>query len=151
MPSCRGGSRIASTIPNLFPILGTEAYLYLSGSGLELTTVLALTIAFGIAVDDTVHFLSHYLHGRRKEGRNHIEAVKHTLERIGGAIIATTIILCSGTAIVAFAELPQVALFGQLFVITLALALLGDLFILPGAARGGRQVLRSDRRVRAGR
>lgn len=130
---------IASTIPNLFPILGTEAYLYLSGSGLELTTVLALTIAFGIAVDDTVHFLSHYLHGRRKEGRDHISAVKHTLERIGGAIIATTIILCSGTAIVAFAELPQVALFGQLFVITLALALLGDLFILPALlVAGGR-------------
>ncbi len=128
---------IASTIPNLFPILGTEAWLYLTGSGLELTTVLALTIAFGIAVDDTVHFLSHYLHGRRKEGRDHISAVKHTLERIGGAIIATTIILCSGTAIVAFAELPQVALFGQLFVITLALALLGDLFILPALLVAG--------------
>ena len=63
--------------------------------------------------------------------------MKHTLERIGGAIIATTIILCSGTAIVAFAELPQVALFGQLFVITLALALLGDLFILPALLVAG--------------
>lgn len=128
---------IASTIPNLFPILGTEAYLWITGAGLQLTTVIALTIAFGIAVDDTIHFLSHYLHGRRKEGRSHIEAVKHTLERIGGAIIATTIILCSGTAIVAFAELPQVALFGQLFVITLALALLGDLFILPALLVAG--------------
>lgn len=129
----------ASTIPNLFPILGTEAYLWLSGAGLQLTTVIALTIAFGIAVDDTIHFLSHYLHGRRKEGRNHIDSVRHTLERIGGAIIATTIILCSGTAIVAFSALPQVALFGQLFVITLALALLGDLFILPALlVAGGR-------------
>ncbi len=127
----------ASAIPNLFPILGTEAWLWLSGSGLQLTTVIALTIAFGIAVDDTVHFLSHYLHGRREEGRSHEDAVKHTLLRIGGAIVATTIILCAGTAILVFSALPQVALFGSLFVITLALAVLGDLFILPALLMAG--------------
>ncbi len=110
---------LATAIPNLFPVLGTEAWLYFSGAGLQLTTVLSLTIAFGIAVDDTTHFLSHYLHARRAEGYSHLDAVKHTMERIGGAIIATTLILCSGTAIVMFSELPQVALFGTLFVITL--------------------------------
>jgi predicted RND superfamily exporter protein len=128
---------LASAIPNLFPILGTEAYLWSTGAGLQLTTVIALTIAFGIAVDDTVHFLSHYLHSRREERRGHADAVRHTLTRIGGAIVATTIILCSGTAIVAFSDLPQVALFGSLFVITLALALLGDLFILPALLMAG--------------
>ena len=128
---------LASAIPNLFPVLGTEAWLYFSGQGLQLTTVIALTIAFGIAVDDTVHFLSHYLHSRREEGHNHMDAVKHTLDRIGGAIVATTIILCSGTVIVAFSALPQVALFGTLFVITLALAVLGDLFILPSLLAAG--------------
>lgn len=128
---------LASAIPNLFPILGAEAWLWYSGSGLQLTTVIALTIAFGIAVDDTVHFLSHYLHGRREEGRSHEDAVQHTLLRIGGAIVATTIILCAGTAIIMFSELPQVALFGSLFVITLALAILGDLFILPALLMAG--------------
>ncbi len=128
---------LASAIPNLFPVLGTEAWLYFSGQGLQLTTVIALTIAFGIAVDDTVHFLSHYLHSRREEKRSHMDAIKHTLDRIGGAIVATTIILCSGTVIVAFSELPQVALFGSLFVITLALAVLGDLFILPSLLAAG--------------
>ncbi|HEY9010547.1 MAG TPA: efflux RND transporter permease subunit [Devosia sp.] len=136
-----GSWRIAlvSVVPNLFPILGTEAYLWWTGAGLQLTTVLALTIAFGIAVDDTIHFLSHYVGARREHGLSHQDAVKRTLERIGGAIIATTIILCAGTAIVAFSELPQVALFGSLFVIALALALLGDLFILPALlVAGGR-------------
>ncbi len=129
----------ATAIPNLFPILGTEAYLYFSGSGLQLTTVLSLTIAFGIAVDDTTHFLSHYLHSRREEGYSHMDAIHHTMERIGGAIVAATLILCSGTAIVMFSELPQVALFGTLFVITLALALIGDVFILPALlVAGGR-------------
>lgn len=128
---------LASAIPNLFPILGTEAWLYFSGSGLQLTTVIALTIAFGIAVDDTVHFLSHYLHSRRNEGMSHEDAVRHTLNRIGGAIVATTIILCAGVAIVTFSELPQVALFGTLFVSTLAFALIGDLFILPALLAAG--------------
>lgn len=128
---------LASAIPNLFPVLGTEAWLYFTGQGLQLTTVIALTIAFGIAVDDTVHFLSHYLHSRREEGRPHLEAVKHTLDRIGGAIVATTIILCSGVIIVTFSELPQVALFGTLFVSTLAFAVIGDLFILPALLAAG--------------
>lgn len=128
---------MATAIPNLFPVLGAEAYLWWSGAGLQLTTVLSLTIAFGIAVDDTTHFLSHYLHARREEGREHRDAVRHTMERIGGAIVATTIILCSGTGIVATSGLPQVALFGSLFVITLALALIGDVFILPALLVAG--------------
>ncbi|QQR40496.1 efflux RND transporter permease subunit [Devosia rhizoryzae] len=128
---------LASAIPNLFPVLGTEAWLYFTGQGLQLTTVIALTIAFGVAVDDTVHFLSHYLHSRRDEGLAHLDAVKHTLERIGGAIVATTIILCAGVVIVTFSELPQVALFGTLFVSTLAFAVIGDLFILPALLAAG--------------
>lgn len=130
---------LVSIIPNLFPILGTEAWLWAAGAGLQLTTVLALTIAFGIAVNDTIHFLAHYVQERREGHHTHLQAVKQTLERIGGAIIATTVILCAGTAIVAFSELPQVALFGQLFVSALVLALLGDLFILPALlVAGGR-------------
>ncbi|UJW85984.1 efflux RND transporter permease subunit [Devosia sp. SL43] len=139
---------LASAIPNLFPVLGTIAWLYLSGQGLQLTTVIALTIAFGIAVDDTVHFLSHYLHSRREEGRPHMEAVKHTLDRIGGAIVATTIILCSGVIIVTFSELPQVALFGTLFVSTLGFAVIGDLFILPALLAAGGKFFEPLARIR---
>jgi predicted RND superfamily exporter protein len=133
---------LASAIPNLFPILGTEAFMWISGQGLQLTTVIALTIAFGIAVDDTVHFLSHYLQERRERGRDHIVAVKETLDRLGGAIVATTIILCSGMAIVMFSELPLVAMFGQLFVTALGLALLGDLFLLPALLVAGEKFFR---------
>jgi predicted RND superfamily exporter protein len=133
---------LASAIPNLFPILGTEAFMWWTGQGLQLTTVIALTIAFGIAVDDTVHFLSHYLQERRERGRAHIDAVKETLERLGGAIVATTIILCSGMAIVVTSDLPQVAMFGQLFVTALGLALLGDLFLLPALLVAGEKFFR---------
>ncbi|MDB5615236.1 MAG: family transporter [Devosia sp.] len=141
---------LASAIPNLFPVLGTICWLYFSGQGLQLTTVMALTIAFGIAVDDTVHFLSHYLHSRREEGRPHLEAVKHTLDRIGGAIVATTIILCAGVVIVVFSDLPQVALFGTLFVSTLAFAVIGDLFILPALLAAGGKFFHPLGRIRVG-
>ena len=139
---------MASIVPNLFPILGTEAYLWLSGAGLQLTTVIALTIAFGIAVNDTIHFLSHYVHGRREEYRDHIGAIRNTLERIGGAIVATTVILCVGTAIVAYSDLPQVALFGRLFVLSLALALIGDLFMLPAILVAGARFFQPLARIR---
>jgi uncharacterized protein len=139
---------LASAIPNLFPVLGTEAWLYFSGQGLQLTTVIALTIAFGIAVDDTVHFLSHYLHARREEKMDHMGAIKHTLDRIGGAIVATTIILCSGVVIVTFSELPQVALFGTLFVSTLGFAVIGDLFILPALLVAGGKFFQPLGRIR---
>lgn len=132
---------LVSAVPNMFPILGTQAYLWITGAGLQLTSVMALTIAFGIAVNDTIHMLSHYMHGRREEQRGHLDSVRHTLNRIGGAIVATTVILCAGTIIVAFSELPQVALFGTLFVLSLSLALVGDLFMLPSLLVAGTRYL----------
>lgn len=140
---------LLSIIPNTFPILGTQAYLWAIDAGLQLTTVLALTIAFGIAVNDTIHMLAHYVQERREARLDHMAAIRRTLERIGGAVIATTVILCAGTFIVAFSELPQVALFGQLFVATLVLALVGDLFILPAILAAAPRFFEPLGRIRA--
>ena len=127
---------LLAIIPNILPILGTEVYLYFSGAGLQLTTVFALTIAFGIAVDDTIHFLATYIR-QRQNGLDHHKAVDRSLERIGPALVATTLILCAGTFVVIFSALPQVALFGTLTVLTLVLALVGDLLILPALMNAG--------------
>jgi len=127
---------LVSFVPNILPILGTEFYLWVTDSGLQLTTVIALTIAFGIAVDDTIHFLANYRRAR-VSGLAHDEAVHRALERVGPALVATTLILCAGTFIVVFSALPQVALFGTLTILTLALALIGDLFILPALLLAG--------------
>mgnify|MGYP000386219002 CR=1 FL=1 len=127
---------LVSFVPNILPILGTELYLFVSGAGLQLTTVIALTIAFGIAVDDTIHFLANYRRARQN-GFEHDAAVDRALERVGPALVATTLILCAGTLIGVFSALPQVALFGTLTVLTLLLALLGDLIILPAILLAG--------------
>jgi len=129
-------------IPNFAPILGTELYLWVSGAGLQLTTVISLTIAFGIAVDDTIHFMNHYVRAR-KQGCDHGEAVNRTMERVGPALIATTLILCAGTTVIIFSVLPQVALFGALCVLTLVLALLGDLIILPALLVAGGRMMKN--------
>ena len=128
-------------IPNFAPILGTELYLYVSGAGLQLTTVISLTIAFGIAVDDTIHFMNHYVRAR-KQGMEHRDAVNRTIEVVGPALIATTAILVAGTTVVIFSVLPQVALFGALCVLTLILALLGDLIILPALLIAGGRLMK---------
>ncbi|MBU1174000.1 MAG: MMPL family transporter [Alphaproteobacteria bacterium] len=127
---------LVAFIPNVLPILGTEVYLYFSGAGLQMTTVFALTIAFGIAVDDTIHFLANYVR-QRKAGLGHDAAIDRVLERVGPALVATTLILCGGTFVVAFSALPQVALFGTLTVLTLVLALAGDLVFLPAMLKAG--------------
>ncbi|MBK8083474.1 MAG: MMPL family transporter [Devosia sp.] len=133
---------LLSVIPNMLPILGTELYLYATGAGLQLTTVIALTIAFGIAVDDTIHFLATYLR-QRESGKANEEAVDLSLERIGPALVATTLIICAGTAVVMFSTIPPVALFGTLTVITLFIALLGDLVVLPSMLIAGGRFFRS--------
>ena len=133
---------LISFVPNILPILGTELFLWVSGSGLQLTTVIALTIAFGIAVDDTIHFLANYQRAR-KNGLDHDAAVDRALKRVGPALIATTLILVAGTFIVVFSALPQVALFGTLTVLTLLLALLGDLIILPAMLLAGGRIFNS--------
>lgn len=133
---------LLSVIPNMLPILGTELYLYTTGAGLQLTTVIALTIAFGIAVDDTIHFLATYLR-QRESGKANEEAVDLSLERIGPALVATTLIICAGTAVVMFSSIPPVALFGTLTVITLFIALLGDLVVLPSMLIAGGRFFRS--------
>jgi uncharacterized protein len=127
---------LVSLIPNALPILVTELFLYSSGIQLQLTTVISLTVAFGIAVDDTIHFLAHYVRARQR-GSSIPEAVDSTLDRVGPALIATSLILVAGCAVLMISALPQVAMFGFLTVITLLAALIGDLIVLPALLIGG--------------
>jgi len=80
---------------------------------------------------------------QRENGLDHLEAVDRSLERIGPALVATTLILAAGTFVVIFSALPQVSLFGTLTVLTLVLALFGDLLILPALMNAGGRYLKT--------
>lgn len=119
-----------SIIPNLFPLVATGALLYLIGGGLEYAGVIALTVAFGLAVDDTIHFLNR-LHIERSRTQSEKKAVAQAVARVGPVLIMTTAVLVLGLAITVFSSVPPTQIFGRLAMTMLVAALLGDLILLP--------------------
>jgi len=121
---------LVSIVPNVLPLVSTGAALAVLGRGLDYASVTALTVAFGLAVDNTIHFLTRF----REEARTaptQQAAIAGTLSRIGPVLIATSLVLGFGMATTQVSELPQTQLFGQLCLGVLAVALLADLFLLP--------------------
>lgn len=119
---------LISLIPNLIPILGIEALLFATSQTLTMTAAVALTIAFGIAVDNSIHFLNRYQHGQAEKLQNNIsQAVLH----VASPITATTILLVAGLAVTQISSLPTVATFGTLVSAALVLAMFSSLFLLP--------------------
>lgn len=119
---------LASIIPNLFPIFAAGGILYVTGHGLQFSSAVALTVAFGLAVNDTIHFL-HRLHLERQKG--HRDSVTRTVKLMGPVLMLTTIVLVLGLAVTAFSGLPSLRMFGWLSAVTLFAALLGDVILLP--------------------
>jgi len=120
---------LASLVPNLIPILGVEAWLVLTGRELTVMNMLALTVAFGIAVDDTLHFLNRF----RLAGDGPMAArIDAAIATAGPPMLATTAILVAGLVVTGFSAIPGVAVFGLLIALAVVLALLADMFLLPG-------------------
>ena len=120
---------LISTVPNLLSLTIVAAALYLIGSALQIVSVLALTIAFGIAVDNTIHLLNRY--SLERAGTGDLGALEACIGKVGPVLIATTIILSLGFAVTQFSALPMVTLFGRLCVFVLCTALIVALLVLP--------------------
>ena len=124
-----------SAIPNLFALVATGAVLYLFGKNLEYSSVVALTVAFGLAVDDTIHFLNRF-QLEQSEGQQPFNAVKTAITRIGPVLVLTTVVLVFGLAVTGLSDLPPIRMFGGLCILTLIFALIGDLVFLPAILLG---------------
>ncbi|KPQ07881.1 MAG: putative exporters of the RND superfamily [Rhodobacteraceae bacterium HLUCCA12] len=125
---------ILALVPNLIPILGVEAWLVLAGRELTIMNVIAMTVAFGIAVDDTLHMLNRF---RRASGRDVQQRIDRALAHAGPPMVATSAILVGGLLVTGFSALPGVAIYGFLIALAVVLALLADLFLLPALMRWG--------------
>ena len=121
---------LISMIPNLMPIIITLGIMAMLGVPLDMFTMLIGSIAIGLAVDDTIHFMHNFRRYYLDTGDVH-EAVHRTLMSTGRAIVATTIVLCLGFLIFMAADLNNVFLFGALTGSTILLALIADLFLAP--------------------
>ena len=120
-----------SLIPNLFPAaVGFGLWGYLYGEvGVALSVVAAMTL--GIVVDDTVHYLSKYLRGIREEKLSPEDATRYAFKNVGFALTTTTIALVAGFGILSLSGFKVNSDMALLTAITIAIALLIDLFFLP--------------------
>jgi len=121
---------IISIIPNLVPLLTSAAIIGLIGVELEAGIAIVFAIAFGIAVDDTIHFLSKYKLERDK-GKSREDALHTTFKETGKAIILTSIILFFGFLVLFFSIHPPSRAIGLLIAVTLISALVADLYLIP--------------------
>lgn len=119
---------LLSLIPNLMPILGVEAVLLSMSQPLTMTAAVSLTIAFGIAVDNSIHMLSRY---QQPSGGPPGSRLRQTVGEIAAPIAATTLLLVAGLSVTQVSTLPAVAVFGQLVSAALVLAMASSLLLLP--------------------
>lgn len=121
---------LISIIPNMFPLAVTGAFLVFTGQALEIVSVCAFTVCLGIAVDDTIHFLTRF----REEQLlvdNDEEAIRRAFTGVGTALIMTTVILVAGFSTVVFSDMRDQRIFAIMSGLTIASALFGDLVFLP--------------------
>ena len=121
---------LVSLIPNFVPaVMSFGLWGYVVGRvGLASSVVAA--IAFGMIVDDTIHFLSKYLKSRR-EGFSASEAVHITFRSVGRALSTTTAVLSCGFLAFTFSGFETSWALGLLVTITLLFALIADFLLLP--------------------
>ena len=121
---------LISVVPNLFPLAATAAILVVGGQHLEMVTVCVFTICVGIAVDDTIHFLTRYQEELRGGG-DHQDVIRRAFTGVGSALLMTTIVLVAGLASAIVGDSRDARIFGIMGCLTLATALFADIVLLP--------------------
>ena len=119
-----------SMIPNFLPILAGLGLMGLLDLPLDAMSILVGSIAIGLAVDDTVHFM----HNFRRNQHIHQDikvAVEKTLTSTGRAMLLTTIVLSAGFFIFTFSSMNNLISFGLITGLAIIIALLGDLLLAP--------------------
>ncbi len=119
-----------SMIPNLLPLLVTAGVMGYSQIWIKPSTAVIFTIAFGIAVDDTIHYLAR-LRLESSKGMDFRSTVRLTTEKTGRAMILTSIILLTGFGTLGFSEFDSTRLMGSLVSLTIFTAVVADLVFLP--------------------
>jgi predicted RND superfamily exporter protein len=121
---------LVSLLPGLYPVVASGAILWALGGGLEFSSVVALLVVFGLAIDALIHFFNRLSLEERKEPRADL-AIRNARVLVGPAIILTTLVLAFGLGVTVFSDLPSLRMFGFICGTTLVASLLADLVFLP--------------------
>ena len=122
---------VVSIIPNLIPLLLTAAIMGYFGIALKPSTILVFSIAFGISVDDTIHFLAKYRQELIVNNWNIRRSVFSALNETGVSMFYTSVVLFFGFFIFVASDFGGTIALGLLVSITLLLAMLANLLLLP--------------------
>ncbi|MCD6069047.1 MAG: rane protein [Bacteroidetes bacterium] len=117
-------------LPNFIPMVIIAGFMGFAGIELKAATSLVFSIAFGIATDDTIHFISR-LKIELGYGKSLLYAFKRTYFETGKPIILTTFILVGGFMSLMTSDFESTFYFGFLICITIIVALIAELFLLP--------------------
>ena len=121
---------LLSLVPNVLPIVWVLGLMGYARIRLDVGTVMVAGIAIGIAVDDSIHFLSRYSKARRR-GLDVDGAIDYVIQHSGRAIVFTSVILTGGFWMLTFAQFLPMAYFGLIAGVTIVIALLADVLLLP--------------------
>ncbi len=121
---------LISMIPNLLPIILTLGLMGWLGLPLDLFTMLIGSIAIGLAVDDTIHFMHNYRRYHLETGDVY-DSVHKTLLSSGRAMLITTIVLATGFFLYLFSTMSNLFNFGLLTGFTIIMALFADFLLAP--------------------
>lgn len=121
---------LISLVPNIFPLVFIGGAMGFMGVDLKISTAIIFTIAFGIAVDDTIHLLGKFKYELMK-GKSPLYALRRSYFTTGKAMILTTLILCSGFLMLMFSSFLGTFYLGIMLCLALLVALIADLTILP--------------------
>ncbi|GAB6097109.1 MMPL family transporter [Desulfatiferula olefinivorans] len=121
---------VLSMVPNLFPILVTLGIMGWFGIPLDGSTIMIASVTIGIAVDDTIHFIT-WFRRNALSGLDTRAAVIKTFRDTGKPIVMTSVVLSIAYFVLTTGSVKPIIAFGALAGMAMVFALLGDLFILP--------------------
>jgi len=120
---------------NIIPLILTAATMGYLGIDLKPSTVIVFSIALGIAVDNSIHFLSKYRQELHRTNFNIKESIFHAIRETGISMIYTSIVLLFGFSVFIASKFGGTKALGLLVAITLLYAVITNLFVLPSVLR----------------
>ncbi|MDO9039409.1 MAG: MMPL family transporter, partial [Lutibacter sp.] len=122
---------LISLIPNIFPLLITAGLMGYLGIPIKPSTILVFSIAFGISVDDTIHFLAKYRQELKVNTWRIKQSVYNALRETGVSMFYTSIVLFFGFLVFTISSFGGTIALGGLVSITLLFAMVSNLLLLP--------------------
>jgi uncharacterized protein len=122
---------IISLLPNILPLIITAGLMGYLGIPIKPSTILVFSIAFGISVDDTIHFLAKYRQELKANNWRIKKSVYNTVREVGVSMFYTSVVLFFGFSVFTLSSFGGTVALGSLVAATLLFAMLSNLILLP--------------------